>query len=287
MINSMTAFASAKATTDSDDITCELRTVNHRYLDVHVKLPETLRDQEAVIRDKIKQYLSRGKVDVLVNINATTDDQAMLTINQPLVDRLIQATSQMSAGQAMQPLSAECLLTWPGVIQKPTLDSARISKALIQALDVALKRIVNVRYTEGQALNTFIQQRIAAITVALAKIKQYQPAQAKNRKAALQQKFDESSLKLDPERLEQEMVLYLQKADISEETDRLDAHLNALQTMLTEGGVIGRKLDFMMQELNRETNTIGSKSTHFDTTQETVAIKVLIEQMREQIQNIE
>lgn len=289
MIASMTAFASASEKMDAGDISCELRSVNHRYLDIHLKMPEALRLLEPAIKSKIKACFSRGKLDVTISIEQFTGDTKDLNLDQALVKTLLNTSKILRdhTGNIITPLSVECILKWPGVMQKDPIDTDTLNNGLFSALDKALQSATNVRDIEGNALKKLLEARISDIHTHLLSIKQQLPDAEARRKKALSDKFTEASLNLEPERLAQEMLLYLQKIDITEEIDRLEMHLLELKNILNQGGVVGRKLDFMMQELNRETNTIASKSTTIDITRHTVEMKVLIEQMREQIQNIE
>jgi len=289
MISSMTAFAKTEAACPEGDISCEIRAVNHRYLDLNLKLPEALRSLEPDVMASIKKHFTRGKIDVLFRLTATTTNLDSLALNQPLVSQLIQTSASLStqANNQITPLSAEAILKWPGVIQAKPIILDSIKKTLLAMLEEALIQACKARQAEGSALDKLIIERVQAMHEHLSAIKTILPSVETTHQKMLADKFANAQLTLDPLRLEQEMVLYIQKIDITEELDRLNTHLDSLTSILSKGGSVGRKLDFLMQELNRETNTIASKSADISITKHALDMKVLIEQMREQIQNIE
>ncbi len=287
MALSMTAFARADSQTELAGYTWEIRSVNSRYLELHFRLPETLKAIEGPLRDILRKRLSRGKVECNLVFRPHTQNQT-LNINEDLVAQVNAAADHVHSiigpGNALDALE---ILKWPGVLTAPSLDMAQANKEALVVFDDALNDLIAMREREGSALKVFIEQRLVGIEQEIQKVKALLPEILTAQRDNLKQKLDELALKVDNDRLEQEMVLVLQKADVDEELDRLEAHLVEVGRILSAGGPIGRRLDFMMQELNREANTLSSKSISHLTTQIAVELKVLIEQMREQIQNLE
>jgi len=287
MTLSMTAFARGDSQTDLGTYSWEIRTVNSRYLELHFRLPDNLKALETALREKLRNSLSRGKVEcTLKYIGAESSGD--ITVNTEMVANLNQAADQVHGvigpGNALDALE---ILKWPGVLNTPQLDMAKVSAEALELFDSTLKDLIDMRGREGSALQQFIEQRLDSIASEVDKVKAVLPELLAAQKANIQSKFEDLQVNLDPERLEQEMVIILQKADVDEELDRLQAHLKEVKRILKQSGPVGRRLDFMMQELNREANTLSSKSLSSQTTQNAVELKVLIEQMREQIQNIE
>lgn len=287
MTLSMTAFARGDRQTDLGTYSWEIRTVNSRYLELHFRLPDNLKALETALREKLRNSLSRGKVEcTLKYIGAESSGD--ITVNTDMVANLNQAADQVHGvigpGNALDALE---ILKWPGVLNTPQLDMAKVSAEALELFDNTLKDLIDMRGREGAALQEFIEQRLDSIASEVEKVKAVLPDLLAAQKANIQAKFEDLQVNLDPERLEQEMVIILQKADVDEELDRLQAHLKEVTRILKQSGPVGRRLDFMMQELNREANTLSSKSLSSQTTQNAVELKVLIEQMREQIQNIE
>ena len=287
MILSMTAFARADHEGLVGNFYWEIRSVNSRYLELHFRLPDSLKSIEGDLRDAIRAKLTRGKVECNLKFIANTGQQD-LTINEALVSQLNQAADQVHAligpGNALDALE---ILKWPGVLSQPQLDMGQVKTDALQGFDSALTDLVNMREREGTALKAFIEQRMAGIDEEVSKVKAILPEILQAQRENLLKRLRDVQIKVDEERFEQEMVILLQKADVDEELDRLQAHLQEVGRILKQGSAIGRRLDFMMQELNREANTLSSKSISHLTTQIAVQLKVLIEQMREQIQNIE
>lgn len=287
MTLSMTAFARTDTQTELGTYSWEIRSVNSRYLELHFRLPDVLRSIEGPLREQLRNSLTRGKVECSLKFTANQAQQS-LSINEDLVAQINQAADQVHGvigpGNA---LSALEILKWPGVISQDNLDLEAASQESLTAFGAALTQLIEMRKREGQALNVFIHQRLDGIAEQVKKVRDILPeiliTQRNNLKAKLAELVD----KVDPDRIEQEMVILLQKADVDEELDRLEAHLEEVTRILKQKGAIGRRLDFMMQELNREANTLSSKSISHLTTQISVELKVLVEQMREQIQNIE
>ena len=287
MTNSMTAFARKSIQCEWGTAVWELRSVNHRYLDAHSRTPDSVRELEMTLRELCKKHLERGKIDCMLQIN-TAQMPGKLAINQPIAGECIFACETL-ATQIGSPakISPFDILRWPGVIKETEADNSGLNKTLVALFEEALVELKEGRRREGTKLQLLIEQRLRAIAGEIGNIRQKLPLLLKTRRQKIIDKFNEISLNLNEERLEQELVLLAQKADIEEELDRLDAHLIEIDHIFKRQEPIGRRLDFLMQELNREANTLGSKSIGSDTTQSSVELKVLIEQMREQIQNIE
>lgn len=287
MTLSMTAFARTDTQTELGTYSWEIRSVNSRYLELHFRLPDVLRSIEGPLREQLRNSLTRGKVECSLKFTANQAQQS-LSINEDLVAQINQAADQVHGvigpGNA---LSALEILKWPGVISQDNLDLEAASQESLTAFEAALTQLIEMRKREGQALNVFIHQRLDGIAEQVKKVRDILPEILTTQRNNLKAKLAELVDKVDPDRIEQEMVILLQKADVDEELDRLEAHLEEVTRILKQKGAIGRRLDFMMQELNREANTLSSKSISHLTTQISVELKVLVEQMREQIQNIE
>lgn len=288
MTASMTAYGRTEETNEIGHVTWEIRTVNHRYLEVSIRLPEELRMLEAKIREHVSSKLNRGKVDCTLRFGADEISRKGLSINDELAKNLVQSAEsiQSSMGNPAA-LNAMDVLRWPGVINRDMIDAESISIPLLEQLDSTLDRVVETRLGEGQKLQSMIIERCDSIATLLKGFKEKLPEIQQMLRDRLTQKSQELSIELDNDRLEQEILLLVQKSDVAEELDRLDAHLGEVRQVLQKDEPVGRRLDFLMQELNREANTLGSKAANLDYTNTSVELKVLIEQMREQIQNIE
>ncbi|MDG1772951.1 MAG: YicC family protein [Oceanicoccus sp.] len=289
MIRSMTAFARQASQHDWGSLIWEIRSVNHRYLEPSFKLPESMRRLENDLRERLRKTLSRGKVECSLRVQFQAGGgSSQLSINTELLTQLISAgesvQQQLNEPSALNPLQ---LLQWPGIMSEPETDSDLMCEQALALFQVTLEQLVESREREGAALKLFIEQRLDTIGDITAAVKQQLPKILQAQRQKLQERLQELKTELNEDRLEQEMVILAQKADVDEELDRLDAHLIEVRRVLNKGGACGRRLDFLMQELNREANTLSSKSIVTDTTQAAVELKVLIEQMREQIQNIE
>ncbi|USD21478.1 YicC family protein [Microbulbifer variabilis] len=286
-VRSMTAFGRAEAAYATGNAIWELRSVNHRYLEPHFRLPEVARPLEAQLRDILRKSLSRGKVELTLTVKPNSVETSGLEINQPLAQALINAAKQVTGGEGAQPLNPLQILQWPGIISEPEADTEQQSATILQAFREALEQLRANREREGAELAKFIEARLKGIEEQVALVRELLPQILEAQREKLRNRLEELSIELDKERLEQEIVLLAQKADVDEELDRLNAHTVETRRVLAGGGAIGRRLDFLMQEFNREANTLSSKSVVTDTTQAAVELKVLIEQMREQVQNIE
>ena len=287
MPNSMTAYARAALQGEWGSLVWELRSVNHRYLEAGFRLPETLRDTEMPLREKARQALSRGKIDCTLQLNLNRDTQGMavnLAKAQGYIDAAATVARLMDSPAPASPLD---ILRQPGVLEEGEIDAERLKADTLALFDQALQQLNANRALEGAKLADFIRQRLTTVKAETEKVRARLPEILAAQRQRLVDRLSELQLTVDSERLEQEIVFITQKADVDEELDRLDAHLTEITRVLNTKGAIGRQLDFLMQELNREANTLSSKSIATDTTQSAVELKVLIEQMREQIQNIE
>lgn len=288
MAYSMTAFARQELVKDWGTLTLELRSVNHRYLDVSLRMPEDFRNLEPKIREKISAKLARGKVDVGLRFSRTETSRGEIIVDKELVQQISTASREIDH-ILYNPAAVSSLdiLRWPGVIKAPELDSAELTTALFELLDVTLDELLEGRAREGEKLAKLIQQRCQSISGVIVDVKKRLPEIMQIWREKLLKRIQDASIEVDENRLEQELVIIAQKTDVDEELDRLVTHVTEVERVLKDQKPIGRRLDFLMQELNREANTLGSKSIDTETTKASVDLKVLIEQMREQIQNIE
>lgn len=287
MIYSMTAFARLEIKKDWGDAVWEIRSVNQRYLENFLRLPEQFRSLENTLREKLRQNLTRGKIECTLRIDNKQQNISKLSLNKELAQQVIQSLQWLKQQAGEGEINLNDVLRYPGVVEIPEQDLDMISQDLLTAFDELLIEFIAMRAREGEKLQAIIQQRLDSITLEAEKVRSKMPEILQWQRERLQQRFEEIQLQADPQRLEQEMVLLAQRIDVAEELDRLQMHVKETSSILKKGGAIGRKLDFMMQELNRESNTLASKSINADVTASAVELKVLIEQMREQIQNLE
>jgi len=287
MTKSMTAFSRRSMQCERGTAIWELRSVNHRYLDVCTRVPDSFRELEMTLRELCKKYLGRGKIDCLLQID-TSQNNGEITTNGAVIEKCI-LTCEELASQIRNPakISPFDILKWPGVVEEVKRDNSALNTTLVALFEEALIELVESRHREGLQLQLLIEQRLKAISDELAAVRQKFPIFLAARKQKMARKFNEIPLDIDQGRLEQELVIIAQKSDVEEELDRLDAHLIEIHLAFKRQEPIGRRLDFLMQELTREANTLGAKSIASDITQSSIELKVLIEQMREQIQNIE
>ena len=287
MTASMTAFARVQVQEDWGNLVWEIRSVNHRYLEPHFRLPEQMREIEPALRDSLKKFLHRGKVECSLKLQLA-DGQQGFDVNEETLEELQSAVNKVETwfinASRVNPLE---VLRWPGVMVNEETSLAPIHEAAKQGFVKALEQLADMRRTEGQELDKFIQQRLDGISEEAEKVRENLPELLAHQRQKLLDRLEEAKAELDPDRLEQEMVMLAQKMDVDEELDRLVTHVAEVKRTLAKKGTIGRRLDFLMQELNREANTLSSKSINAGLTQSAVNLKVLIEQMREQIQNIE
>ena len=288
MALSMTAFARIDRTTDWGDIVWELRTVNHRYLELSPRLPEVLRVLEPKIRDAANKVLTRGKVDLNLRFQPGAVSSEEVELDLGLIKKLVVAANQVtSIAKNSQPLNVSDLLRWPGVVKESKLDNDALQKKVLEILSEALAELVQTRRREGDKLKLIMLERVQAMKKTALAVAEIMPEILQNFRQRLNERLQEIIAEVDTDRIEQELVIYAQKIDVAEELDRLQVHLDEVARVLEQEKPIGRRLDFLMQELNREANTLGSKATDIRLTNAAVELKVLIEQMREQVQNIE
>ncbi|HLA30930.1 MAG TPA: YicC/YloC family endoribonuclease [Pseudomonas sp.] len=287
MIHSMTAFARAEQAGASGTLSWELRSVNHRYLEPHLRLPEALRDLEGAVREALRNGLSRGKVECTLRFS---EDSA----GKPLQVDLERAAQLVAAAQSVanlikQPAALNPLevLGWPGVLVADAADPQALNQSALSLFTQALSELKNGREREGAELAKLLNERLDSILELVVALRELVPQMLAGQRQKILDRCAEMQAELDPQRLEQELVLLAQKSDVAEELDRLSTHVSEVRRVLKSGGAAGRRLDFLMQELNREANTLGSKAFDTRSTQAAVNLKVLIEQMREQVQNIE
>ncbi len=288
MIASMTSFGRVEETTEHGYVIWDIRTVNHRYLDINLRLPEEMRMLENVIRQKISDAIKRGKVDCTLRFDPDQGDTGEIRVNRERAVRVIDAARALATAEdafsAINPLE---IMRWPGVIERETIDLDVVGTALLALLDRALAMVVDSRRVEGEKIAEMIRTRSDEVSAIANRLQAEIPTIVEAVRDKLKTRVAELTSELDPDRLEQEIVLLAQKMDVAEELDRLNAHVSEVRRALDSSKPIGRRLDFLMQELNREANTLGSKSADLSMTGASVNLKVLIEQMREQIQNIE
>ncbi len=288
MPRSMTGFARLETKHPWGTLVWELRSVNHRYLEPHFRLPETLRALEPDLRDLIRSNLQRGKLEATLNLQRTFAPGEKIGINNDLARQIANAAAQIDKLLTdTTPVCALEILRWPGVMQEQEIDMDTLHKAATTLFNETLQQLVQIREREGKELRHFIEQRLQKVSAQVLVVRQQMPTILQAQRDKLLTRLEAIKDELDNTRLEQELVYLAQKADVDEELDRLDTHVAEVGRTLKLKGAIGRRLDFLMQELNREANTLSSKSSVSDTTQVAVELKVLIEQMREQVQNIE
>jgi len=288
VIRSMTAFAREERRDQLGDLVWEIRSVNHRFLEVHVRLPDDFRVLETAVRERTAARLSRGKVECTLRFRPVAGSLAAVQLNRPLAERLVATARELSDLLPGSPdPSAFEVLRWPGVIETDTQDLTPTQAAATELLEQALESLSAARAREGSRLADLTAQRCEALRGWVAKARERMPLVIEGLRGRLQARLAEVAGQLDPLRVEQEMVLLAQRLDVDEEMDRLTTHLAEVERVLKRPEPAGRRLDFLMQELNREANTLSSKSADAELTSIAVEMKVLIEQMREQVQNIE
>ena len=289
MIRSMTGFARRERQGPWGTLTCELRTVNHRYLEVSLRLPDDLRGLDNEVRQLIGTVLKRGKVDANLYLKATPGTLQGLEVDEALLEQLLAQAVHVRGKLAAHsgPISALDVLRWPGVIREPERDATPLLAATIELLRESLAELTATRQREGQRIRELLLSRCQAIRVQVGMVRTRLPEVSARLRERISERITQLGIAADSERLEQELVLYAHKMDVDEELDRLAAHLEEIASVLDSSEPTGRRLDFLMQELNREANTLSSKSQDVETTRAAVDMKVSIEQMREQIQNVE
>lgn len=288
MANSMTAFAREISSTEWGTITCELRSVNHRYLEINPRLTEELRQLEPQIRESVAGRIKRGRIDCYLKLQAHETMRDDFEVDQELLERVAKLGGDtLTRFPHLAPFPVSEVLRWPGVVQVRGVDSEVLMETAMNLVRRALDRIATDRSREGDQLKTAVVQRLEEAVELVEVLKTRIPELMQSFKTRVRAKIEDTGVAVDPDRMEQEFVLYVQKSDVTEEIDRLHIHLNEVREVLSSNGSIGRRLDFLMQELNREANTLGAKAFDVNLTQASLDLKVLIEQMREQIQNIE
>ena len=287
MPRSMTAFARNTIEFSWGSVTCELRSVNHRFLETSFRMPETMREIEMSLREIARKALTRGKVDCSMQVNFNNSD-ASVAADMALVRRTVDIAEKVAAElQNPAPVSPLDIMRMPGILKDQEIDTQDLHQAAKQTFKATVEQLLEGRQREGDKLAAMIELRLSGIETQIALVRGELPGILEYQRQRLQEKLRDLKTQLDEDRLEQEMVIIANRADVDEELDRLEAHISEIRLALQSADSIGRRLDFLMQELNREANTLGSKSISTVTTQVSVELKVLIEQMREQIQNIE
>jgi len=288
MISSMTAFARQERQTPWGVLSWELRTVNHRFADISVRLPEDLRGLETRVRQQLLARVRRGKIDGQLKFHAIASAGAEPTLNMDLVRMLLEANNQIEAlMENPARIRTADILTWPGVLQPLTADLSKLQREALELLSACLDELQESRLREGAKMKALIEQRCTAILAELEAVRARLPEILDGQRRRLHERITVLQAEFDTARLEQELVYLAQKIDVEEELDRIVVHVEEVRRVLEQDDPVGRRLDFLMQELNREVNTLGSKSISTITTRAAVEMKVLVEQMREQIQNIE
>ncbi|MCM8882017.1 MAG: YicC family protein, partial [Candidatus Thiodiazotropha sp.] len=286
MISSMTAFAREEYRGDLGILSWEIRSVNHRYLEAFLRLPEELRVLESSVRERLNARLGRGKLDVSLKFKPGGMAEAGLQVNQRLVEQLLSAEQQLAdLMEVGNNLRSSDLLRWPGVLEEQEQDFTPVKQRAMILLETAIDSLIDNRLREGERLSKIIRNRCVGLQAQVVHVRSLMPDVLETVRSRIRDRLTEAMEELDETRLEQEMVLLAQRLDVDEEMDRLETHLEEVERVLQADEPVGRRLDFLMQELNREANTLTSKSNSVDVTRSAVEMKVLIEQMREQIQN--
>jgi uncharacterized protein (TIGR00255 family) len=283
----MTAFSRFEVKGDWGNAVWEIRSVNQRFLETYFRLPEQFRSIEPVLRERFRKQLNRGKVECSLRFNANASEKNNLSLNKGLAEQLLQHAGWINEQTLNSQLNPLEIMRWPGVMEAEEADMTTIQKEILVGFEQALIDFIDARASEGENLKVLIEQRLEGIVEQSEKVKAFMPEVIAWQRKRIIDKFTDAKIELDSGRVEQELVLLAQKMDVDEEIDRLFSHVKETKSILKKGGAQGRRLDFMMQEFNREANTLGSKSINADITNAAVELKVLIEQMREQIANIE
>ncbi|MGH8025353.1 MAG: YicC/YloC family endoribonuclease [Pseudoxanthomonas sp.] len=286
MIRSMTAYATAERATEGGTLACELRAVNHRFLELGLRLPEELRVLEPALRERIASRIARGKLDFTLRLRSP-EGEGGLQLNASLVRQLSELALDMTARFPALRTEFIDLLQYPGVLQARATDAEALQADALALLDTLLDQFVGAREREGEKLAAAIGERVDALAARAAEVRELIPVIRTGQRQKLEARLADLAQAPDPGRVEQELVLWLQKLDVDEELDRLDSHVKEIRRVLKQTEPVGRRLDFLLQEFNREANTLGSKSVDVRTTNIAVELKVLIDQIREQVQNIE
>lgn len=288
MMKSMTAFARKQYQDELGLLTIELKSLNHRYLEMNFHLPESLRHLEPHLREALSSHFQRGKLDCYVNFQSSAAAPRRVRVNRQVLEQVQQALRQVSGqGSPLARVDPLALLRWPDLLEVEDKGSKEVQALLKDIFEEVAHELLQMRAREGKRLNLVLQQQLLLAKQGVHKIREVLPEAQKARKAALLAKFAEAQLTLDPSRLEQELVYFANRTDVTEELDRLEAHIAEFEQILTETAAVGRRLDFLLQEMNREANTLSSKSFSATTVRAALDLKLFFEQMREQVQNIE
>ncbi len=290
MIRSMTAFAAAERSTPRGTLGCELRAVNHRFLEIGIRAPEELRTLEPLLRERIAARVSRGKLDLVLRLRSADSGDA-LELDQAGVERLAGLANQLASHFPLLRVEFTDLLQLPGVLRSSAVDAEAFNATVLSLLDEVLDQFVAAREREGAKLAEVIATRVDAIETIARDVRELMPVIRTGQRQKLEARIADlagaNGIQFEQGRVEQELVLWLQKLDVDEELDRLDSHVAEARRVLKQKEPVGRRLDFLLQEFNRESNTLGSKSVDVRSTNAAVELKVLIDQIREQVQNIE
>lgn len=286
MIQSMTTFARCSDQGSWGTASWEIRVVNHRYFDCALKIPDVFRPLESSIRLQLQQQLNRGRVDCSLRFTPGDQEEAGFVLNLPLVKKLVDAVTEIKSYLPMSTIDPMKVLSWPQVLQTQEVDLTAMQEKVLTLFKTTFSELIATREREGSALAKLLKDKLQELLIIVDRVKSKMPEILANQRQRIIKSLEEVTASLDQSRLEQEMVYFAQKVDVTEEIDRLEAHTKEVLRVLNSGGVVGKRLDFLMQELNREANTLASKSVDIETTQSAVELKVLIEQMREQVQNI-
>lgn len=286
-ILSMTGFAASESRFESGTLLIECRAVNHRYLELHVKIEDSLRQFEGLVREQLQAQLGRGKVECRLSLKTDHVASTALRLNTAVITQIADAMQQLSTYfPEAQPVNLVDIYQLPGVVQGEGLDLTQLADCLNLGLAQTIQELIAARQREGEKLKQVMLEKLSLVREQVALVKPLMPALIHQYQEKLITKLREAML-ADDERVRQEIVLFAQRIDVDEELARLQSHITEVARILEAGGSVGKKLDFLMQEMNREANTLGSKSVAIETTQISMQLKVLIEQMREQIQNLE
>lgn len=287
MLHSMTGFAHKSVETEFGTLTWEVRTLNHRYLDVQFKLPNAFSSKEQYFRKQVSKTLTRGKVECNLYFQKAVDKKTDIQIDNDLVEILSARIYELSKKLPTKPVNPVELLRWPGLIKPIELDAKPLHKNASLLFDDILSSISEMRLSEGERIAKILNSRCDEIAIITKSVRKRMPTVLSASRIKQQERLKKLNIEANPERLEMELALFSQRIDIDEEIDRLESHIVEIRDAILNKKVVGRRLDFLMQELNREANTLGSKSADVETTKASVNLKVIIEKMREQIQNVE
>lgn len=286
-LHSMTGFAKTEHCSELGTISIEIKSINHRYLDLHIRSPELFRCFESEMRHYINQQLSRGKVDIFINFIDAENYAQKFELNYPLLETLQENYQQLSKSFNLAPLNYFSLLQFPQVLISKKIDEEQLKNYFFSAFYQAIDILQTTRAQEGHKLQEFMISRINEIEALIKHYNYLMPQWLQAQQTRFEKKIADLKILIEPERIQQEITVWLQKTDVAEEIHRLESHLSMLHSILARGGKMGRELEFYIQELNREANTLGAKTTDPEASHLCIQMKVFIEQMREQVQNIE